>query len=206
VILLLLASVAGAGCAAGQSRPEATPDDGASTRYRVGDRVVYQYRGSSLEAPVTLTEQIVAREGNRLEIEVTSVRGSERRQWVQVVTDTPENQRNNVIDELYEVLDGQRQRLANEGNGDLLRLYGWTLPPLEGPLTPEVSEEVTVEIAGETYHCTREAGLASLAGRAARMVGHTCPGFLWTNGAATLIDIETGDLLWEVTVVEASRP
>jgi hypothetical protein len=199
----LVAAVAG--CAASPREPTRSAV-AAATRYRVGDRVVYRYGGATLHAPVMLTERIVAQTGNRLEIEVTAVRGEETRQWVQLVTDTPENQRNDVIDELYEVVDGQRRRLSNEGNRDVMRMYEWTLPAMEGALRFERNDAVTIDFGGQRHTCTRETNRATIAGRPARFIRHTCPSFLWTNGPALFRDDENGEVLWQVEVVEARGP
>jgi hypothetical protein len=194
-----------AGCAS-TPREAASEGEAPATRYRVGDHVVYRYGGTTLAAPVVLTERIVAQAGNRLEIEVTAVRGEEARRWVQVVTDTPENQRNDVIDELYEVVDGERRRLPNEGNRDVMRLYEWTLPAMEGALRFERNEEVVVELGGRGHACTRETNQATIAGRPARFIRHTCPDFLWTNGPAMFRDDASGEVLWQVEVVDPGEP
>ena len=108
----LVCCIALSGCAAtlqSGTAPVAHP----STHYRVGDFVVYSYTGEALPQPVTLREEIVQREGLRLHIQVEARRGSQVRRWVQVVTDTAENQANNFIDELYELIGTERRRLAN---------------------------------------------------------------------------------------------
>lgn len=81
---------------------------GSTTRYRPGDYIVYRYSGSYSEQPVFLEERIERVEGNRLWIHVIASRGEERREWIQVVTDTAENQEHNRIDELSKCAKASR--------------------------------------------------------------------------------------------------
>ena len=53
-----------------------------ATRYRVGDFAVYRYQGAALEEPVTLREEVVAQQGNRLRFDVTAIRASGQRAWI----------------------------------------------------------------------------------------------------------------------------
>lgn len=111
----ILVTIACLGCAA--AGPSVEPltaagvagarQPGPATRYRVGDYIVYRYSGAFSTAPVLLREGVRAQQGNRLRIDVTLTRGDEVRRWIQVLTDTAENQQNNVIDGLYEVIDGE---------------------------------------------------------------------------------------------------
>ena len=116
--VLVLGLVACAGAPPAPSSAAVEP----RTRYRVGDFVVYRYSGAFTTAPVELREEVRAQEGERLRIDVTLARGSERSRWVQVLTDTPENQRNNVIDALYELVNEHAVRLDNVDNRDAFRL------------------------------------------------------------------------------------
>lgn len=97
-------------------------------------------------------------------------------------------------------------RLLRKPNRDRLRLYAWTLPQLDQGLTSERSEQLVVEIAGKRQTFTRETTSTAIGWRPARMISHACPSFLWTNGPAVLTDTESGEVLWDVTVLETSRP
>ncbi len=136
--------------------------------YRIGDQVTYRYSGSYSAVPVTLEERVLAKEGLQLTIEVQATRGAEQLTWVQVVTDTAENQRAGVVDALYEVVDGERRLLANAcanaDNADLMRL---PLPDL-----PRVSvDEQTGADHGRRGWSSVAAGGGRLRGAVARLEG-----------------------------------
>lgn len=176
---------------------EGTP----TTQYRVGDFVEYLYSGTMLSLETRLTERIVRQEGNQLRIEVHAVRGDESLKWVQVVTDTPENQKNEVIDELYEEREGTLVRLENKNNADVYRLYSWTIPPLEGKPAFVGKEEKEVSIGEHTFSCSVEKSTVSRAEGDLALEFTTCKDFLWTNGPAVIRNVKTDDVLWrrEVT-------
>ena len=186
------------------SEEPASPEE-PTTRYREGDWVIYRFEGASDEPPVEMTERVISQRGNQLEVDVVMRRGDEERHWVQVVTDTPENQQNNVVDALYEVVDGERRQLPNVDNEDIIRLSSWIFAPIDGQTTPEGESAVELEIAGERHQCTRRTTRAVSSGRPARMIVHTCPSFLWTHGPGSLRDLETDEPIWTITVEAAGR-
>lgn len=183
----------------------AEPAAAAGTRYRQGDYVVYEYSGSALKAPVTLTEEIVKQEGLRLEIQVTARRGTEERKWVQVVTDTPENRKNEKLDALYLIRDGKRERLANEGNKDAYRLYEWIIPPMAGPLQDKKQATRKVDVAGKSYELTCTTGRQTVAGKQADI--ELCDGeaFLWTKATSLMRAVDGGEELYRMVVKEEGR-
>lgn len=197
--LLLLAS-----CSGGAPRGAPPPAAG-GTRYEVGDFIVYRYTGAFTPAEVTLREEVTARRGDRLRIEVTATRGGEIRRWIQVVTDTPANQRDNVIDALYEVRDGAPVRLVNAGNQDAFRLYAWTFLEPEGRATDKRAAPCEKEIAGARFSCTCTAGRNRWRGRLVRFDESECPGFLWTHGPGAYVDESTGEDVLRTTVLESGR-
>jgi hypothetical protein len=181
-----------AGCASG-------------TRYRVGDTVTYHYSGDALCTPVELRESVVAREGDRLRIDVTARRGAEVRSWVQVLTDSPENQRANRLDALYEEApDGRLVRLENPDNRDLYRLYEWTVVDPDGKAS-EVEKAPCERTLGTTYACTCTRGRNAWKGRPVRFESATCPGFVWTHAGSRFWDEETGADVLRVEVKQSSR-
>lgn len=202
---LVVMAVAVLCCAPSSQRSATTRPESEMTRYREGDWVEYRYVGAASDPPVVMTERVIAQRGNQLEIEVVLRRGDEERHWIQVVTDTPENQQNNVVDELYEVVDGERRRLANEDNSDIYRLSSWIFGPIDGQTTPEGEASIELEFAGRLHHCQRRTTRATSSGRPARMITHSCSTFVWTHGPGTLIDLETSEALWRVTVEGAGN-
>jgi hypothetical protein len=176
-----------------------------STQYRVGDFVVYSYTGEALPQPVELREEIVQRDGLRLHIQVEARRGSQVRRWVQVVTDTPENQANNVIDELHELIGSERRRLANKDNRDAYRLYEWTFPPSfkgRGEPTP-FSHTVSIEARPMSADCQRRP--VAVGETPAIMENCTSPAFLWTHVFGRLYRESDNTTPWQVSV-ESSGP
>jgi hypothetical protein len=196
----VLAFAALASCA--HSSPTGAAAKG--TAYRVGDRVEYRYAGSSLSGEVVLTERITKVEGNRLTIEVVARRDGEEHRWLQVVTDTPESQRDSVIDELYEVRGGLQVRLPNHDNADIFRLYAWTLPPqFDGKPTGASRASTSWRLDEVDYVCTAESGSVASAGRPLSFRFVTCPDFLWTNGPAEITD-ESGAIVWSREIVRVA--
>jgi hypothetical protein len=193
---LLLLVIASASCA--PARPAISAG---TTRYRAGDFVHYRYTGSFTPAPVDLHERVLAQKGDVLEIEVTIRRGAEQRQFVQVVTDTPENQKSNVVDELYVLEGGARRRLENQKNIDLFALYDWTFVIPDAEPTDRSDREVARTIGGVAYRCTAHAGRMKLRGRPLRFEQVDCPQFLWTHADGRFVDEETDEIVHEVEVV-----
>jgi len=188
--------------------PDTVAETGAEavSDYRAGNYVLYRYEGSALEQPVDLREEVLEQKGLRLTIEVTATRGEESRQWIQVVTDTAENRSNNVIDELYEVVDGERRRLPNVDNEDAFRLYGWTLPPMcSGPADSKPTEVREVSITGEKHDCSCERAEQMCDDRSTNFEICDCESFLWTHAEGTITDAETNQVLWSIRVVEHGR-
>jgi hypothetical protein len=173
-----------------------------STRYRVGDYVVYRYDGIYSVQPVLFREEICAQEGNRLRIDIQVIRDQEQRRWIQVVTDTPENQRNNVIDALYEWQGDRLVRLANEGSRDLLRLYEWTILTPDGQATDVHNNPCVREIGGTRFACTCTSGRNTWRGKVIRFEVSRCPDFLWTNGPVRFWEEATGLSILNVNIVE----
>ena len=196
--LLALALLA-AGCAA---TPASTSSSG--TRYRLGDYVVYRYGGPALAEPVTLREEVVAQEGSRLRIDVTATRQSGERAWVQVLTDTPRNQRDNVVDALWEKVDGRYVKLANRRNRDLYRLYDWALFKPDKPSRDIGSEPCKVELAGAIFKCTCSYAMTTFKGTSVRVKESQCPEFLSTHGQSDVWP-EVGEPVFYADVAETGR-
>ncbi len=175
------------------------------TRYRVGDYVVYRYQGPGLAEPVTLREEVTAQEGNRLRIDVTATRAADERRWVQVLTDTPENQKANRIDALYESVGGGYVKLANEGNRDVHRLYEWTLFNPDKPASGILRSECRRPILGHELTCRCTTGQSEWKGAVLLFEATECPDFLWTHGTSRFTDAATGEDVLRVEVVEQGR-
>lgn len=207
-LFVLLAGL-GPGCATTDERAAPSPDDEAAaepTRYRIGNRVTYRYTGAHLTAgPVSLEERIVSRgDNNVLHIQVTARRGPDTKQWLQVVTDTPANQRNNIVDALFLIEDGQRRPLDARDPQTLFDLYAWTLPPTFTPRGEGTRRDINARMGAQWWRCTAHDVPGDVDGGRATMTTTTCPDFVWTHGPAVLA-AEDGTVLWSVTVVEQSK-
>ena len=176
----------------------------AGTRYRLGDFVVYHYGGPALAEPVTLREEVTAQEGNRLRIDVTATRKTGTRAWVQLLTDTPENQHDNVVDAVWEKADAGFVKLENAKNRDLYRLYEWTLFMPDKPMHGVTQEPCREGVAGRRLACTCRFGLTTYKGASVRVKESECPDFLWTHGPSDVWPVE-GEPVFFVEVVEAGR-
>lgn len=169
-----------------------------------GGWVVYRYDGAYTPQPVELREEVARVDGLELTIEVEARRGDETRRWVQVVTDTEENRRNNVVDALYEIVDGERRELPADQE-HLLGLYGWTLPPCApGEGSPD-SEHRTLDVAGRTYECTCEMVPMLCEEAAAELTVCECPDFAWRHAWGEARIEGQGEPFWRVQVVDTAR-
>lgn len=190
-------------CATHRNTAEGTTAFGTS-KYSVGDCVTYLYTGSFTPAPVELTERVEEKHGNRLHIAVTARRGNEVRRWLQVVTDTPENQKAEKIDELYRLDGTARVRLANQDNQDVYEMYQWVVFSPQGRATGVTHGRSAFNIGDATFDCDHEHGVfVSPAGRRVFEFA-TCPDFVWTNGPAEIVDEETTEIIWRREVARVS--
>ena len=193
------------GCIARERGPEASEHMAIRKEavLETGDFIVYRYEGTQLPIPVILKERVTARTGRRLTIEVEARRAKDSLRWIQVVTDTPENRANNVVDELYEVVDGHRVRLANEGNRDLLRLYAWVQPPHAEPWTPSLTLQRAVSLPhGVTVQAECLRHFARIGDRFAAAEHCRSPDFAWWHIKLSYTDITNGEVLFAVRVTD----
>ena len=175
-----------------------------TTRYRVGDHVEYQMTGEFSAAPVRLVETVVAQQDNRLRIDVEISRGEEKRSFAQVLTDTPENQENNVVDALYELgPDGTAKQL--DPQRDLLRIYEWSIIKPDGKATEVKSSKCDKTITFRSYECVCTTGKNVWHGRPVRFENAVCPDFLWTHGPARFWDETSGADILRAEVSSASH-
>jgi hypothetical protein len=172
------------------------------SHYQVGDYVIYRYGGRLTPEAVTLTERISKKEGPRLTIEVEALRGSAARRWIQVVTDTPENKRKNVVDEIHERVGSALRQLANPDNRDLVRLYAWTLPPCSGSAQSAGKTELEMPVAGVRFRCECDKSLVECGGEPAQLELCDCPDFVWMHASGEARALATGEVLWKLEVAE----
>jgi hypothetical protein len=182
----------------------APPPTAAPTRYRVGDRVEYTMSGEFSPSPVKLVETVVAKQDDRLRIDVEISRGADTRRFAQVLTDTPENEENNVLDALYE-LKPDGGAVALDPHADLMRVYEWTLIKPDGKASDVKSGRCDKAFTGSTYECACTTGRNVWHGRPVRFENAVCPDFLWTHGPARFWDEATGGDILRAEVTSASH-
>ncbi len=184
-----------------QASNQASAQNG--TRYRVGDRVEYKMSGEFSQTPVSLVETVVAREGDRLRIDVEVTRGEEKRSFAQILTDTPENQENNVVDALYELTpDGAKQL---DPRADLMRVYEWTLIKPDGRASEVKTTKCEKTFTDRSFECACTSGKNTWKGRPVRFENSFCADFLWTHGPARFWDDATNGDILRADIVSASH-
>lgn len=152
-----------------------------TSKYEAGDYVVYKYYGSYRPEPVILTEKILSKNGNKLEILVEWKSGRESRSWKQFVTDTAFNRKNNIIDRLVKIENGRETELPNKDNLDVFKLYeGTYLMPQHVPGLVR-DERTTVTIGKDSYPCRTRVYKTKVLGRHAEMTVTDSEEFKWTK-------------------------
>jgi len=190
--------------AKGSPSPAAPANEASApaTRYRLGDWVLYRFSGAYSEQPVQLCERIVAQDGIKLEIEVTMIRGDEKRRWIQAVTDTPENQKSNALDAVYIVEDGKRRQVPTE---HVYKLYDWMLVQLEGKPSEIKASSKGMKFGGRDFTCSVSTGLRVWRGEPARFSFSSCKEFLWTKGPGRIWNPETDKTIFQGEVLRFGR-
>jgi hypothetical protein len=200
----LAAFVIGALGCSGKPPPKEAPS-GPTTRFREGDWVTYRYSGAYTKQAVVLREEVKARDGIKLRIEVSARRGVDERRWIQIVTDTPENKANQVIDELFVVDHDVPHKLPNPKNRDLRALYDWTyVTPESKPENVHVDKR-EVKLGEVVFTCDVRAGETKVLGRKAAFEEIDCPEFLWTHAGGRFWDVATNEELYRAEVVGFGR-
>ena len=173
-------------CGASAAPVAATPP--ATTRYRVGDYVVYRYAGRLIgPTPLLLMEEVIAQDGDRLVIEATLTRGHDAvRAWRQTVLDTEANRQANHVEALCEMHEDTCVPLANEGNADLMRMYEGLLVTPDAPATDVADTDEAIDVGGTEMSCHVRRSAITVAGEALTMKVIECPDFLWGHGGVSV--------------------
>lgn len=196
---LLVATLAAA-CAT--TRPASPPTSAGATRpLQPGARVVYRYEGSYRPSPVFLEERVLSRDGDRIVIDVSFSSGDEHRHWQMHLTDTPENEAANKIDQLVEIRDGRETVLANENGRDVMRLFEGTYLMPDGRRTGVKTTESTCEVAGRKYPCTVTEATQLVGGAQCAVREEESTAFAWTHVSGEYRRPD-GEVLYRVTVAE----
>lgn len=169
------------------------------TLYAVGDWVEYHYSGAWLESEVRLREEVVSARGARLELQVTATRPGEARSWIQVVIDTKANRDANKVEELFELVDGERVPLGVDEIGGL---YAWVLPEtVKPPIGPGPPAEQAILALPDGQKIRASCTSPQFDGD---VTARFCDSdeFLWTHVEATFTDPAKG-VVWQMKVTGA---
>ena len=173
-----------------------------TSKYEVGDYVIYKYWGSYRHEPVILTEKVLSKTGgNKLEILVDWKSGKEARTWKQFVTDTAHNRANSIVDRLVLVAGGKETELANKDNIDLFKLYEGTFLIIQHDPIVIREEKKTLPVGHVSYLCRVRTYRTRALGIRAEMTVADSDEFKWNNVSSSYRDMK-GGLLYTAEVVE----
>ncbi|MEC9072830.1 MAG: hypothetical protein VX938_10640, partial [Myxococcota bacterium] len=122
-----------------------------TSRFSVGDYVAYSYTGELLEQDVTIGEQVLAVDGDRLTLLVQARRGDERMRWIQVVRDRDDPRAPPAVEGVYRINGDELEALEASDREALLEVYDWVLPPSGGGLREVRKRPETVTVGSATY-------------------------------------------------------
>jgi hypothetical protein len=170
------------GCGGAQAHPTAA----ATTRYRVGDYVVYRYAGRLIGVePMHLMEEVVSQDGDRLVIEVTLTRGHDTvRAWRQTIVDTEAHRAANHLEALCRI-DGETCVPVDDPSGAGLRaMYDGLYVQPDAPSTEVTESEAPLDVGGTEMTCHLRTSAITRDGEPLTMKEYDCPDFLWGHGGA----------------------
>lgn len=187
------------GCAELRSMlPEKPPP----IRFRVGDYVVYRFSGNYTEHPVVLRKEVLDRKGDRVTFDVTATRGTDSRHWTEAEDMGVRDPKKRTDAEVHEYIGGVPQKVSNENNDALSRLYSWiSLTAGAEDMDPEKSEG-TQDVAGTSFNCTIREGLIIWHRDTLKFRLFECPEFVWFDGGSQYWNNRFGDNILKSEVVE----
>jgi hypothetical protein len=170
----------------------------------VGDYVAYSYKGVLLDQEVTIGEQVLAVDGDRLTLLVQARRGEDRMRWIQVVRDRDDPRAPPDVEGVYRIKGDDLEVLDASAREALLEVYDWVLPP-RGEGLREVRKRLETVTVGQTeYEANCFDAEQALDGETIAFTACISDGFLWRNLYVRLVSA-TETLLYEAKVVESAR-
>jgi hypothetical protein len=164
-----------------------------------GDFVVHRFSGTFREAPITLTQRIVAREGDLLVIDMTLEEGSSK-QVIRVRMDDSPEKRGEVVSVAR--LDGAREKPAS------VELYDEVMAKtvLAADQNEEVlgSEALTVDVGGAPMQAQKTSYRVKLGKLRATLKTVQSDSFAWGDLSGE-ITTASGDVVYRAELVEAGR-
>lgn len=188
-------------CGCASTQPSVSGDSPSMLHYTAGDFVVYQYSGENLKATASLRQTITEVKDNHVHIDLIASKEGSQKRWSQVMSVNPTNPGDTTVEELFEWVGPQKQRLENDSNEDLQRLYAWTLPG--DVFRPSSSPRIYASVGtiGTTHIQTRCVEVDGEMGRVpVSMLTCDSKEFLWYHVESTLTRQEDGKVLWQTRV------
>jgi hypothetical protein len=184
---------------ASEPAPATEPAKAAAPSRAVGDFIVHRFSGSFRDAPLTLTQRVVAREGDVLVIDMTLDEGGSR-QTLRVRMDDSAEKRGEVV-RVSRVVEG----LEKEASMDLFDAM-MAKTALAADQNEEVlgSEELTVDVGGTAIAAQKTSFRVRLGKVQATLQTVQSDRFAWGDLGGE-ITTASGDVIYRAELVEAGR-
>jgi hypothetical protein len=165
----------------------------------VGDYIVHRFSGSFRDAPLTLTQRVVAREGDVLVIDMTLDEGSSR-QTLRVRMDDSEEKRGEVL-RVSRLVEGLEKTASIELFEEMMARTSLAADQNEEVLA---SEALTVDVAGAPIAAQKTSFRVRLGKVQATLKTIQSDRFAWGDLGGE-ITTSSGDVIYRAELVEAGN-
>jgi hypothetical protein len=165
----------------------------------VGDYIVHRFSGSFRDAPLTLTQRVVAREGDVLVIDMTLAEGSSR-QTLRVRMDDSEEKRGEVL-RVSRLVEGLEKTASIELFEEMMARTSLAADQNEEVLA---SEALTVDVAGAPIAAQKTSFRVRLGKVQATLKTVQSDRFAWGDLGGE-ITTSSGDVIYRAELVEAGN-
>lgn len=177
-------------------RPIEPDDTGAR---RPGDFIVHKFSGSFRAEPITLTQRVIAREGNILVIDMALDEGGSK-QSLRVRVDDSAERRGEVLS-VARLTQGGEEPATVEAYEELMAKTAVAADQNEAVLG---SEAVTVDVAGAPVACQKTSYRVRIGKRQATLRTVQSDGFAWGDIGGEITS-DSGDVVYRAELVESGR-
>jgi len=188
-----------AGAEGAGTREEADSAPAADAR-QPGDYVAYRFTGAFRKAPLTLTQRIVAREGDVIVVDLT-LEAEGAREALRVRMSDEAAKRGEILG-VARLTEAGEERPATLAAYE--RLMAKTLLTADANEAELDREPATVEVGGRQLSCQRVSYRVRIGGRAATLSTLQSDVFAWGDVGGE-ITAEDGRLLYRAEVIELGR-
>jgi hypothetical protein len=173
------------------------PDDAGARQ--PGDFIVHKFSGSFREDPITLTQRVLAREGNILIIDMTLDEGGSKQSLRVQMDDSPE--RRGEVLSVARLTQGGEEPATVEAYEALMAKTAVAADQNEAVLG---SEAVTVDVAGAPVACQKTSYRVRIGKRQATLRTVQSDRFAWGDIGGEITS-ESGDVVYRAELVESGR-